>query len=547
MNSKFRAGLAGIVLATLAGTTAKSDEIVYKVPVPGGQTETIVGRVLKEVEENGKVYVRVQTSYERVAWVPKQWIVSMKIDPTFKFPEEVALKKALEPSQRKEEPASEPANGIKEGQAKNYFTIATLVNQDNVIDTKNLPELTLEDLRKITMLPELTVGPAVNGPIMSGGKNTFGEIRPLHKSNSLVEGRNGYILTTDITIIDGCPHIKHFTNESINGITYPKDLVLLPPRMQKRDLLENTIQKIPVNRTFANAANFPQITNCIIGKFNSGNTEYVVADGYLLFREHFEAAERDHATLQKSSINYYDFQMGYRPVELWREYVNLRGKNEKEIEAFHKNNVQNLADFKSKKVKLGNLEFCYVAAGDAELSQAEKTAEIISNATGEGIGKNFADLVLTGKSEKLENLVKGKEKLSDVLGALNEFFKGKMVNGGIDDWHIPIDKLMDYKKHDCDTSAKIAANALRAKGFPANIMFVGGARWDDPRTPIGHFWTEIYLPKENVVVSFDLNDPSRNYIFKADSKQKMKYLFDKYGKQRNGEIFQLTFSQAFDL
>ncbi|MBW3017134.1 transglutaminase-like domain-containing protein, partial [Candidatus Woesearchaeota archaeon] len=349
------------------------------------------------------------------------------------------------------------------------------------------------------------------------------------------------IVKNDTSAIQNAISIKHFTKEGMNGVCHPKDLILLEPMAQKKRMIEAILRNYIPNRTFTSSTFAPDMRECIIGKFKIRDQDYLVIDSHLFFNEYFETFARDSAGT-KHAINYNNFLGGYRPVDFWREFVNLRGKSEKEIEAFNKNASRT---FVSKKVKFAGMDYTFVAHNPKDLEEADKISENLAKSkAGEIKIEQFADLISSGSSDAVDKIVQGKETLSDVVETLNGFFKGKMANDSVDDWHVEAEKLVGYRKHDCDTSSKIVVNALRKKGFPANMLVVEGPMKDN-KTQIGHAWAEVYIPSKDVILTIDFSDPSRNYIFKADSRQKMKYMFDKYGSKTRP--FQMTFSQAFDL
>jgi hypothetical protein len=497
----FLRAIGSAALLALAANTASADTITAE---HNGRTYSVEGEVIEENDE---------------------FVVVKNKSGKFK------ISKNKIKTWEKETPEKEP-----EPEPIFYYRLNDVLLGGNDI----LPELTLEDLQNITGYPELKVEkqgyairlvPGTQTPAGQTTTNRFVSYGNGRKA-SFVKGKRFNVQLAKFEYTPVSFSIKHPSNEKIDGIQFPKDLVFVSSRNPRGGI--HRIERFGRNLVYTNSHEFPKIQNQIVGRFYFEDKEYIVLDTYLFSKEKY-------GKVRGLPDRYWDFPYG--EIDLWREYFNLRGESDEYVEEF------NALEGKLRKtqVRLGGKSYQYVHYDDEEVQDIAAQLSKIEQATGKGVNKKrFADYLVSADSETLDKMLEETETLEDVISTLNSFFAGRTVNGKVDGWQVPLEKLTQYKVHDCDTGGKVALHAFRKKGFPANFVFA----YTKPisRTSAGtwHAWVEVYLPKQDLIVTYDVNNSDRNYIFRPDSREKMDYVFDRKAS-RSGIILQIPLNKAFDL
>jgi len=520
--------LCGTALIYVLSSNANAEEkITVETPIDG--EVVIEGEVIKEDEKT----ITIETE-DRVIIMPRKYIKHWEKDEKEEIEEKSDFATRLE-SSKKETNAGKPGA---------YFTLEEILKEQQR-DWSKLPELTLDDLKRITMYPDLTIGKDNQVIAILPGKETKeGKVEinpyityPSGRTSSVVKGKQFILQLAKFPFSPIGFSIKHQTEETTEGIPFPKDLVLIPNKNPYASI--ESLEKVKKNQTFLQAHEFPKIRDQIIGRITIDGQEYVVLDTYLFSKEKYE----NMFASPRRIIRYDDFVCG--EVDLWREYFNLRGKEEKEIDAFHAKNGALLRT----PVKLGGRNFTYVHYGDETADQIKERVERLQKAASEKIDeKLFGDYLVSGDEKTLDAVFDKKETLGEIIETLDSAFRNKTTREkDIKGWNIPLKQLIRYRQLDCDTGGKIALHALRNKGFPANFVFTYTKPILAREPSEWHAWVEVYVPDENIVVAFDANNPDRNYIFKADSKEKMDYTFDDMVSSKSGYVFQIPLNMAFDL
>jgi hypothetical protein len=440
-----------------------------------------------------------------------------------------------------EQRVSDAKSKIEEGKPGAYFTI-----EECLKNKAKLPELTIEDLRKITMYPRLTFEPdslsfkpvaKVKGAsLKSNSYLSAGNAYPVY----VIEGDTFNIQLSTMNYIDFGATIKHSTNEAVDGIKFPKDLIFLQLRRAETKVAE--LDSMKKNQMFLKSHNFPRLDAQIIGKIKQGEEEYIVLDSYLFSKEMYESSP---GAIPGAEANYNAFISGR--IDLTREYFNLRGKTEEEIKSFSSKTGKLLET----KVQIAGRKFSYMHYKEETGKQITDLVKKIESETSKTTdAKLFSDYLAQGNADPIAKKLgtDSADSLGGIIAVLDTFFKKKLANNqDIDGWETPLEKLIDYKKFDCDTGTKIAVNAFRSRGFAANFALTYTKPMKKDSNWEWHAWTEVYVPQENTIVVFDVNNPDRNYIFKADSKEKMDYVFDYYVAKKSKIVMQMNLNGAFDL
>ncbi|MEM7233913.1 MAG: hypothetical protein AAF517_17175, partial [Planctomycetota bacterium] len=201
------------------------------------------------------------------------------------------------------------------------------------IDAKAYPELSLDDLRKISMFSKLTI---------RGRKAVVADAKHMRSVAAHPQDRSLLVVTSDhfrfTTFKNATPPlkgtqkaerkqlgflwIKHATKESApDGKPWLKDLILLPIKKNKV-----MVGSWPFHRKYSPRraelplfitqldprpewGEFPTADKCVVGIFKSGSSRYLVLDVF-------------------GGFSWWG-KIGYS------EYVSLRGKNQAAIDAFH--------------------------------------------------------------------------------------------------------------------------------------------------------------------------------------------------------------------
>ncbi|MBW2994999.1 hypothetical protein KY312_01485, partial [Candidatus Woesearchaeota archaeon] len=222
-----RALISAAILG-LASRYAEADTIIANYG-PGNQVK-IQGEFLEE-DKNGvrlktkNGIVRIQKKYIK-KWIKDDYKVENDVEEKDEFAEKV--EKALAE--------------IEEGKVGEYFSLEKIgqirrekLDYNDLFKSKKtlemLPELRIEDLRKITMCPGLTIKKYRGKVKISPGKqvetNRYSRL-PGGLTSAVIKGNQFNVQLSKFESSESGHSIKHLTNEKINGIPFPKDLVLIP-------------------------------------------------------------------------------------------------------------------------------------------------------------------------------------------------------------------------------------------------------------------------------------------------------------------------------
>lgn len=393
---------------------------------------------------------------------------------------------------------------IQEGSVGQYYTLDEVLNKDN-FEWDKLPQLTIDELRLITMYPKLSIGQIQGARFVFdiGTESGGAEISPVQKFRNfeLKKVRTGsYVMQTgDGFIPPGVYCIKHPTNERVNGRNLPKDLILAESPRRLAGMKKHLSQMYA-------SFDFPRLEEQVVGWYEHDRTRYLVIDSHLMF-------------------------IGKLGTEGLREYYCLRGRDEQYAKRFN----EQKRIFQKTPARLGGRNFFLIYSDAQELRELSRLLPQMENATGNA-GQEYADMTAVNPSSPtLNKLMENKNGLGEIIRTLDQFFRGKANHIEIPSAPESLEKTVQRKFFDCEFGSKVAANAFRMKGFAANAVRGSKGRiveiplGVDHRSHKGHIWTEVYLPKMDVVIVFDVNNPQRNYIFKPD-RQKMDYEFDSYGE-----------------
>jgi hypothetical protein len=480
-----RALFAAAALGMLAGNS-EADIFTWK--DHSGNTRTIEGEVEKEYKHCYVVRYKKGGEWQR-EYILKEQLIS-----------------------RVEKPYTPDEQPVAQNQT---LRLDDVLDKKGDIQFDKAAQLTLDDLRRISGLPELNI---VNHPryrfLLDHGNrgaenaNVRTKMRwsDFPHSQKTVSAPD-YKFETGPGIVQkgGLPYLKYPSREKIAGITLPRDLVLI----------ESTYGIGAANERRPRIySNLPCIEERVLGSFVHNQKKYLVVDTCLMF-----------SGLKNMS-------------EKVRDYYPLRGKDSR-------------TDFDSKAVSqkqavtVSGRNFTLLYSNPEELAELTKKLPLLEASTAEQVDKAlYADMVATNvKSATLEKMLANKTTFGEVVGVLDSYFRQRVAlarGDSVKGFKLPVESLLMFPRHDCDTGSKIVANAFRKIGFPTSLVRAekgeytilrgsegGVAKKGDVE---GHVWTEIYVPQLDLVVVFDVNNPNRNCIFRP-TRDRMDYSFDEWGQQ----------------
>lgn len=394
---------------------------------------------------------------------------------------------------------------IEEGKVGKYFSF----DPEKGVEANTYPELTLDDLRKITLYSKLLIrGRAVR----IADDEHMRSITPHRVDRQLL------VVTSDrfrfTTFANGAvppkglraTHrrrlgflwIKHATREEApDGKPALKDLILLPYNRKTGKLLGpwplDTEIKVGARKLLTgplfitlyderpDPKDFPPLEECVAGTFRSGKYDYLVIDVFGGYGWHNRIG--------------------------WTEYLPLRGKGAAQIDAFH--------------APPGRSQFVRLPSGpghtvmDLSPPGAKKLLDELPALLGTKVrsepSKGWEDLlVLEGEGrpvKAIDDMIQGFGTLGELVGWASTYYDKHNKGSTLSEWMTPLDQALARTPEGHITSMRVLRYAFRRLGFPAVIQ---GVPYKKNLYPDVHL--HVYLPSRNA--SFIL--PSTATSFGAD-------------------------------
>ncbi len=385
---------------------------------------------------------------------------------------------------------------------------------------EDLPALTIEDLRKITLYSELKMNGA---ELEVAGAKHLRRIEPLpgeptvlvvtsdfHRFTVL---RSGVIASNEISrdALDLYKFlwVKHTTRESPDGKPWLKDLLLLPfdPKSRKLAGRWPFDEKREEGRRVIFADGFflddgdprpelskvPPPEECVVGIFQSGKHSYLVLDVFANLTWWRKVAQL--------------------------EYLPLRGAEQARIDDFH-------GDAKRKllvKERPGAwrhptkaLVFNVVAAAPAVQAVVKNLPVILEEPAKLENGETWQDVLrleVTGEPvEAIDSQIEWLETFGDLLAWVNDHLTKHSRPTVTRDWYDPLAKCFAENGDSYIVAMRVARYAMRRMGYPAQVVGVDDrGNHDHPRVQL-----HVYLPKWKVSLLLD-SGGGELIVFAADS------------------------------
>jgi hypothetical protein len=407
---------------------------------------------------------------------------------------------------------------VDEGKVEKYFEF----DPAKGVTKGAYPELTIEDLRKITLFSKLSI---------TGAQVSIGDDGHMRKIEAHPRDPEVLVITSDhfrFTVLKNgaikSPRlsaaqrrryqflwIKHATRESPDGKPWLKDLILLPYDSKTGKLAQpwpfddgagkgakggRTGPKDRPEEFFLRYADQrPHVlklrdeAKSVAGTFQSGKASYLVLDVFGGYSWWGKVA--------------------------YGEYFWLRGQDGKALDEFHGAPTAGpgwiSVPWSNPRRKMSVNEVLGAVRPDAEALAKKLPALLDLPLEGEKV-EPWADLLAIEEDrpvKAVDDMVKDAATLGDMIAWANEYRENRLDPGMFQEWLKPLEKALEESEKSYIVTLRVLRYAFRRKGLPAVIQ----GTYEQPEPLYPRLALHVYIPSEKL--SWVLGPYSNtNYIFR---------------------------------
>ena len=339
------------------------------------------------------------------------------------------------------------------------------------------PELTLDDLRKITLYSRLMI---------AGSRVLVADDRHMRKVEAHPADRDVLVVTSDhfrfTTLKNGiippkelgkddqgrCRFVwvKHATRETApDGKPWLKDLILLPYDRKTGKLIGAwpfSVPERPESRAEEllfilradprpRLGDFPPPEKCVAGRFHSGNVDYLVLDVFGAY--------------------------GWWGKIGWLEFFTLRGKPQAAIDTFHGGAGRWIhRPFQSGKSRAA---YTVLVTDGSLLNQTTKDLAELAELPVEIGGvpaPGWEDLLRLEEEnrpvESIDRMIGKLRTFGELIDWSQEYYRQHMEGAYFTDWYQPLEEKLEERGGSYVTSVRVLRYAFRRVGFPARVLCI---------------------------------------------------------------------------